>query len=128
MIVWTVIAVGERMTKGRDPTQPLTGGPMSIFAPQQVKVDTVIECVGCYTSQEHATYAAQVHCQKNAQDRVKIKVVTLDDIEAVQKYEDPPIGACPDCGRPTVHSALCPACQKAHWLRCREQDPEVFAS
>jgi hypothetical protein len=124
-IVWAVISVGERITRGRDPTQPLSGGPMSIFAPSVMKAETVIECVGVFTSADNAQWAAQQHISKNPNHRIKIKVCTLDGFGQIPVDETP--AGCQNCGRPVVAGvSFCGPCQQAHWAACRESDPELL--
>jgi hypothetical protein len=125
MMIWTVIAVGERFVRTRDPTVPLSGGPLSIFAPQVTQTRSEIECVGAYSSHEAATFAAEQHCSKHPGDRVKIKIVQLDRYgEAVQADAITP--ECPDCGRPSGNGGRCRPCQEAFWAACRQNDPELL--
>jgi len=125
MIVWSVIAVGERMSRGRDPTQPLSGGPLSIFTPQAVKVTSEIEAVGVYTTAQAAQFAAGHHIEHHPGDRIKIKVVTLDDTRGA-KAAEVTVLTCSDCGRPTAGGQRCGPCQQAFWAACRENDPELL--
>ena len=124
-VVWSVIAVGEKFTRGRDPTVPLSGGPMSIFAPQATTVETVVDCVGVYTTSGRAQTAAGVYVTANPNHRVKIKVCPLDGETAPVEE---PVAGCTDCGRPLPAGAggRCGPCQQAHFLRCRESDPELL--
>jgi hypothetical protein len=126
-VVRAVISVGETLTRGRDPTQPLTGGAMSIFAPTVLKAETVIDCVGVYTTAEAATRAAEQFVAGHPQHRVKIRVVTLDDLErAGEAKPEQTMAVCMNCGRPAQGGGFCQSCQQAHWAACRESDPELL--
>jgi hypothetical protein len=126
VIVRAVISVGETMTRGRDPTQPLAGGAMSIFAPTVLKTETVIDCVGVYTTVEAATRAATSFSAGHPNCRVKIKIVTLDSLAGLDDPKpEQATAVCTNCGRPAV-GGLCQPCQQAHWAACRESDPELL--
>jgi hypothetical protein len=123
-VLYTVIVVGERLTRRRDPSVPLSGGPMAIFAPTVVQAETVIECVGVYTTLEKAQSAAAIYIEKNTGHRVKIKAAVLD---AAEEAPVAPAGqVCTGCGRPIAGGGLCKPCQDAHWAACRESDPELL--
>jgi hypothetical protein len=122
MIVWVVFAVGERMTRGRDPTQPLTAGAMSIFAPTVTKVETVFDCIGAYTDQAQAFAAAGRHHQAHPGERARIKVATVD---APAEAAEPQPAACTECGVPSS-TGMCRPCQVRQWERSRDNDPELL--
>lgn len=125
MNVWAVISVGENISRGRDPASPLSGGPMSIFAPAVTRIETVIECVGVYTNPEAAQACAARHIAKHANHRVKIRVLPLDAAD-MPAADDTPVG-CSDCGRPVSGGvSRCGPCTQAFWLACRESDPELL--
>jgi len=125
MIVHVVFSVGERMTRGRDPTAPLTGGPLSIFAPTTTQITSVIECLGAFTDQQAALRCAQFHNQAHPQDRCQIKVTKVD-ASPEAPVRDLVANTCTGCGQPSA-KGMCPSCQKAMWARSRENDPELLA-
>jgi hypothetical protein len=121
---YTVISVGERMIRSRDPTVPLTGGPMQIFAPTVTKIETEIDAVGIFSTFEKAQAAASVYIESNPGHRVKIKAAVVD---AVTGGPAPAAGqVCTGCGRPIAAGGLCDVCRKAHWAACRTSDPELL--
>jgi hypothetical protein len=121
--VWVVFSVGERVTRGRDPTVPLQGGPMSIFAPQATRAETIFECVGAFTSAEAAVGCSDRHRAAHPADRVKIKVAQLDAPAAGAAAA--PANVCTECGRPSL-GGMCQPCQAALWARSRANDPELL--
>ena len=123
-VVYTVIAVGERMTRSRDPSLPLTGGPMAIFASTVTKIETDIDSVGVFTTLEKAQLAASLYIERNPGHRIKIKAAVPD---AFDWGPAPAAGqSCTGCGRPIAGGGLCKPCQDAHWAACRESDPELL--
>jgi len=125
MIVHVVFSLGERLTRGRDPAAPLSGGPLSIFAPAVTTIETVIDCLGAFTDQQSALRCAQFHNQAHPGDRCKIKVVQVDATSEVAK-RDLVANTCTECGEPAA-KGMCPTCQKRLWARSRENDPELLA-
>jgi hypothetical protein len=123
VIVWVVFAVGERMSRGRDPTQPLTGGPMSIFAPTVTRAETVFDCIGVFTDQNGALHAAHLHNQAHPGERSKIKVATVD---ALSEPVEPKPASCTECGVPSS-TGMCGRCQRRLWQASRDADPELLA-
>lgn len=124
-LVWSVIAVGEKITTSRDPTQPLAGGPRSIFAPTVTKAETVIDAVGVYDTQRAANAAAHNYIETHPGYRVKVKVIPMNGTPETVRTDQRP-DTCTACGKPTAGGGLCPPCQKQHWEACRNSDPDLL--
>jgi hypothetical protein len=124
MIVWTVIAVVERQVLARDPTQPLTGGPMSIFSGKTTVTRTDIECVGVFANQSEAMLASSRWAEHNPGGRIKVKVATLDQMPAALVPPPPP--ECIDCGIRISTGIRCPEHERAWFKALREADPDLM--
>jgi hypothetical protein len=122
MNVWVVFAQGRRTVQTRDPTVPLAGGPMSIFAAKVTHTEEHHDCVAVLTDHDMAMACKDWWVAGHPQDRVQVKVRRLDDWAAPAEPTPP---ACTECGVPSS-TGMCRACQVRLWERSRAADPELL--